>query len=213
MVDGGVDLSEHDLRLDVELEHAFDGAGPRDHAASSSARAATVAACRAAESGRWPEARDQTYAARNASPAPVGSAVSTRRTGTCSRTPPAISVAPVEPRVSRSSGMPCARDRFLAAERLELLLVQLQHGQRAAASRRRSRRRARAARRRRAGRAPARRARAGGRARARRAPRRGKSARVSAPTCTHSARPTSRTSSSVQGVPGSAIVISRSSPA
>ena len=63
MVDGRVDLAEHDLGLDVDLEDAVDRPDERDHAAgaavSSSTRAAVVAAWRAAETGRWPAARAQ----------------------------------------------------------------------------------------------------------------------------------------------------------
>ena len=60
MVDRGVDLAENVLVLDVELEDALDRANQGDHEASSSTRAAVVAAWRAAEAGRWPAARAQT---------------------------------------------------------------------------------------------------------------------------------------------------------
>ena len=152
--------------------------------AISSTRAAVVAAWRAAEIGPWPAARAQTYAARNASPAPVGSAISTRRAGTCSRTPPAITTRARGAAGEQQLGHAEREDAFLAAEGLELLLVQLQRGHvsqdlRVEVGVEHQRPGSRPA-----ARAPARRARAGGRGRAPRARRPGSrraSARPGAP--------------------------------
>ena len=62
VVDVLLHLANDGLGLDVDLEYAVDRADACDHAAgaavSSRTRAAVVAACRAAEAGRWPVARD-----------------------------------------------------------------------------------------------------------------------------------------------------------
>ena len=132
VVDGLVDLAEDGFGLDVDLEDAVDRPhrgrsrgrrrGQLEHACGRRRRVA-----RGRErAGARPHAPRRTPA-RKASPAPVGLSVSMRRTGIALADAAAISTrARRMPCVSSSSGTPSLMTLLLAAERLDLLLVQLQ---------------------------------------------------------------------------------------